>query len=67
MNHNMSTADRIIRLIVAAIIVFLYLNHNIEGTMGMIFIVIAVVFALTSFISFCPLYSLFGLSSKKKR
>jgi hypothetical protein len=66
MKHNMGTADRLIRLIVAAIIVFLYSNHTIEGTSGIVLLVIAIVFALTSFISFCPLYTLFGLSSKKK-
>jgi hypothetical protein len=62
----MGTADRIIRLIVAAIIVFLYLNHILEGTTGIILLVIAIVFALTSFISFCPLYTLFGFSTRKK-
>lgn len=66
MKHNMGTADRIIRLIVAAIIIFLYSNKFIEGTTGIVLIVIAVVFALTSFISFCPLYTLFGLSTKKQ-
>lgn len=66
MDHNMGTADRIIRLIVAAIIIFLYLNDTIVGTTGIVLVIIAVVFALTSFISFCPLYTLFGLSTKKK-
>lgn len=66
MKLNMGTADRIIRLIVAAIIVFLYLNHILEGTTGIILLVIAIVFALTSFISFCPLYTLFGFSTRKK-
>lgn len=66
MKHNMGTADRIIRLIVAAIIIFLYSNKIIEGTTGIALIVIAIVFALTSFISFCPLYTLFGFSTKKK-
>lgn len=66
MKQNMGTADRIIRLIVAAVITFLYLNNTIEGTTGIVLVIIAVVFALTSFISFCPLYTLFGLSTKKK-
>jgi hypothetical protein len=66
MKHNVGTPDRIIRLVVAAIIAFLYLNGTIEGTIGIILIVVAIVFALTSFISFCPIYALLGLSSKKK-
>lgn len=61
----MGTADRIIRLIVAAIIVFLFLSGVITGTTGIVLMVIAVVFALTSFVSFCPLYTILRLSTKK--
>ena len=66
MKHNMGIADRIIRLIIAAVIAFLYLNQNITGTIGIVLLVVAIVFALTSFVSFCPLYRLFGFSTKKK-
>jgi hypothetical protein len=65
MKQNMGTADRIIRLIVAAIIVFLFLSGVITGTTGIVLMVIAVVFALTSFVSFCPLYTILRLSTKK--
>ncbi|MCU0442145.1 MAG: DUF2892 domain-containing protein [Bacteroidia bacterium] len=67
MKQNMGTADRIIRLIVAAIIVFLFLNGVVTGTTGIILMVIAIVFALTSFVSFCPLYTLIGMSTKTKK
>jgi hypothetical protein len=69
MKKNMGTADRIIRLIISAIIAALYFTKVVSGTLGVVMIIVAVVFTLTSFISFCPLYSIFGISScstKKK-
>lgn len=67
MKANMGTADRIIRLIVAAIIAVLYFTKVITGTLGLVLLLLAIVFALTSFVSYCPLYSPFGLSTKKKK
>jgi hypothetical protein len=59
----MGTADRIIRLLIAAIITTLYLTNSISGTVGIILLVLAGVFVLTSLVSFCPLYTIFGISS----
>ena len=67
MEKNMSSADRMIRVIVAAIIVTLYMTKIISGTVGIILIVLSAVFLLTSFISFCPLYLPFGLSTVRKK
>ncbi|MDP3914990.1 MAG: DUF2892 domain-containing protein [Bacteroidota bacterium] len=63
MKKNMGSADRIIRLIIAAIIAVLYFTNVINETLGLILLIIAGVFALTSFISFCPLYPIFGFST----
>lgn len=63
MKKNMSSADRIIRLIIAAIMVVLYFTHVVTGTVGVILLVLAAVFTLTSIISFCPLYTIFGIST----
>ena len=65
MKKNIGSADRIIRLLVAVLIATLYFTNVISGTLGIILLVLAVVFLLTSAISFCPLYLPFGLSSKK--
>ena len=59
----MGNADRIIRFIIAAIIGVLYYTGTISGTLGIVLLVLAGVFLLTSFISFCPLYAPFGLST----
>ena len=63
MKKNMGTADRIIRVIIAAIIALLYFNGMITGTLGIVLLVLSVIFVLTSLVSFCPLYKLFGLNT----
>jgi len=59
----MGTADKSIRLIIAVIIGILYFTGTVSGTLGIILLVLAGVFVLTSFISFCPLYAPFGMST----
>ncbi len=63
MKKNMSSADRIIRLIISAIMVTLYFTNVVGGTVGIIMLVLAGVFTVTSAISFCPLYAIFGIST----
>jgi len=65
MTKNMGSADRIIRVIIAAIVSFLYFNGTISGTLGIVLLVLAAVFVLTSVISFCPLYAPFGIKTCK--
>lgn len=59
----MGTADKTIRIIVAAIIAILFFTKTISGILGIILLIFAGVFVLTSFMSFCPLYTIFGLST----
>lgn len=63
MKKNMGSADRIIRLIISAIFVALYFSGMVTGIVGTVLLVLAAVFTLTSVISFCPLYSIFGIST----
>lgn len=63
MKKNMGSADRIIRLIIAAVLGFLFYNGTISGTLGIVAVVAAGVFVLTSFVSFCPLYPLLGINT----
>jgi uncharacterized membrane protein len=63
MKKNMGSVDRIIRLIIAAVLVFLFYNGTLTGTIGIVAVVIAIVFALTSLLSFCPLYTLIGVNT----
>lgn len=59
----MGSADRIIRILIAAIVGVLYFTGTISGTLGIVLLVLAIIFVLTSLVSFCPLYAPFGLST----
>ena len=63
MKKNMGSTDRIVRIIAAAVIGVLYYTGTISGTLGLVLLILAGIFLLTSFISFCPLYAPFGLST----
>jgi hypothetical protein len=63
MKKNMGNTDRIIRLIIAGVLAFLWFQNIITGTWGIVALVVAAVFVLTSLVSFCPLYTLFGINS----
>jgi hypothetical protein len=63
MKKNMGMADRIIRLVIAAAIAVLYFTDVLTGTVGIILLVVAGVFTLTSLVSLCPLYLLFGINT----
>lgn len=66
MKKNMGSADRIIRILIAIVIAVLFFTNIISGILGIVLLVLAGVFVLTSFISFCPLYTLFGINSCPK-
>lgn len=66
MKKNMGTADKIIRIAVAALVAVLYFTNIISGTVAIVAGVLAVVFVATSLISFCPLYTPFGISTCTK-
>ncbi len=63
MKKNMGNPDRIIRLLLAVVFAVLYFTNTVTGTAGIILLVLGAVFVLTSFISFCPLYTLVGLNT----
>ncbi len=67
MKKNMGLADKLIRFFVAIAIAVLFFTNVITGTLAIVLLVVAVIFVLTSFISFCPLYMPFGLSTCKKK
>jgi hypothetical protein len=66
MKKNMSNTDRGIRLVVAAILVMLYFSGTVTGFLGVIGLVLAAIFVLTSLVNFCPLYTLLGFNTKSR-
>lgn len=63
MKKNMGSTDQLIRISVAIIIAVLYFMNIISGTLGVILLVVAGVFVLTSLINFCPLYTVLGMNT----
>lgn len=66
MKKNMGSIDKVIRIIIAVVIAGLYFTDVITGTLGIILLILAGVFVLTSLIGFCPLYLPIGLNTNKK-
>ncbi len=65
MGTNMGGADRIIRFLIAAIVVALYAFNIITGPLAIVLLIVAGIFLITSLVSFCPLYTIFGISTCK--
>jgi hypothetical protein len=67
MKKNIGSIDRVIRLLVALAIIALYYTNQINGTVAIVLLGIAAIFIITSFISVCPIYLMFGLNTKNKK
>ncbi|MFC2080344.1 DUF2892 domain-containing protein [Bacteroidota bacterium] len=67
MKKNMGGLDRIIRVLIAIVIIVLYFTDAINGTTGIILLVLAGIFVLTSLVSVCPLYLPFRLNTCPKK
>lgn len=66
MKKNMGTIDKAIRILIAVVFAILYFTNIVTGTLGIVLLALAVVFVLTSLISFCPLYLPFKINTGKK-
>lgn len=62
----MGKVDRVIRIIIAIILLILVFTGKIEGLLAIILGVVSAVFLVTSLIGWCPLYTLLGISTQKK-
>ncbi len=65
MLKNMGTPDRSLRIVIALAVGVLYFTGQISGIAAIILGVLAVIFLVTSFFGFCPLYAPFNLSTRK--
>ena len=63
MKKNMGVADKIIRILIAIVVVALFFTGVIKGTLGIVLMIVAGIFVLTSLISFCPLYTIVGIKT----
>jgi hypothetical protein len=66
MKKNVGSVDRIIRLLLAALFILLFVFKSVTGIFGYILLVFAFIFIVTSLVNFCPLYAIFGIKTCKK-
>jgi hypothetical protein len=66
MQKNMGTADRVIRAAIAVVVGWLYFTGRIPGWLGIVLLVVAVMFLVTSFLGVCPGYLPFNVSTRGK-
>ncbi|MEO5800679.1 MAG: DUF2892 domain-containing protein [Gemmatimonadales bacterium] len=64
MTPNMGAVDRVLRTLVAIVVAYLYFTGKIPGTLGIVLMVFAVIFVVTSFMSWCPIYAPFKFSTR---
>ena len=66
MTRNMGLVDRVVRVLVAALIAYLYISGAVGGWLALVLGIIAVVFVVTSAIGFCPGYLPFKITTCRK-
>jgi hypothetical protein len=66
MKTNVGMIDRYLRILVAVVFFILNITKVVSGTLGIILLALAVVFAFTAYLRFCPLYLPFGINTKEK-
>ena len=66
MQKNMGRWDRTLRLAAALVIAVLLIAGVLKGTAAVVLAIIAAIFVITTFISFCPLYVSLGIDTKGK-
>mgnify|MGYP000479810970 FL=1 len=66
MNVNLNTIDRVVRFLLFLISIILFLLGVTSGWFAYLLVIAGTIFLLTSLMSFCPIYWVFGLSSNRK-
>ena len=66
MKSNLGMADKVVRILAAVAIGILYFMNVITGTAAIVLLIVAIILVLTSLISFCPIYYMLGIKTRKK-
>lgn len=67
MKANMGSADKLIRLLLAIVLILLFYLFWSEDTLGIVALIVALLLTVTSLINFCPLYPIFRINTAKKK
>ena len=65
MKKNIGHTDKTIRFIIAFVLIVLYVTKTLTGTLATVGLVVAAALIITSFLNFCGLYSIFGITTCK--
>ncbi|HRP90641.1 MAG TPA: DUF2892 domain-containing protein [Edaphocola sp.] len=66
MKKNIGHTDKITRLVLASFFAFLILFNVVQGTMAIVFGILALILGATAFINFCPIYHFLGIKTHQK-
>ena len=67
MKKNMANIDRGIRILLVIVIAVLFLTNQISGLAAIILGIFGVAFLFNGATGFCPLYTIFKMSTLKKQ
>ena len=67
MNKNVGKSDKIVRIIIAIVLITLYFTNVVTGTLGIIALFLAGVAVATAFMNFCGLYKIVGINTCKMK
>jgi membrane-bound ClpP family serine protease len=67
MKANMGSGDKLLRLLLAIVLILLFYFEVLTGTAGIIALIVALVLTVTSLINFCPLYPVFKINTCKRK
>ncbi len=65
MKLNVASWDRILRVVLGIVLLYLGLAGVVTGGLGIVFDILGVVFAVTGLVGFCPIYAALGLRTRK--
>jgi hypothetical protein len=66
MNKTVGTLDAVVRAVLAAAVIVLLFTGFLSGILAVIGVILAVILLVTGITGYCPLYSMIGLSTRKK-
>jgi membrane-bound ClpP family serine protease len=67
MKANIGSIDKLVRLLLAIVLILLFYFEVLTGSWGIIGLIGALVLTVTSLINFCPLYAMFKMNTAKSK
>ena len=67
MKANIGSLDKFIRIGLAIVLIILFYNSTLTGTLGIVALLVALILTITSLVNFCPLYTIFKMNTISKK